>query len=194
MKLVNLFLAFFKIGFFTIGGGYVMLPLIQKEVVDNNKWLSNEEFLDAIAVAQSSPGAVAVNISVYVGYNLGGFLGALVCTLGTVLPSVITILIVAIYLFKYRELAIVSKVFLGVRPAVVSLIAYSALMLGKGVGFGWDKLVFALTSFALIVFFDISPMIVIIGGALISVVYYAYMDKKEDKKKMELSEKEGEEL
>lgn len=179
MKLFKLFMAFFKIGFFTIGGGYVMLPLIQKEVVDNNKWLTDEEFLDAIAIAQSSPGAVAINISIFIGYNLGGFLGALVCTLGTALPSVITILIVAIYLFQYREISIVEKVFLGIRPAVVSMIASSVVVLGKSLGFGWDKIIFAITSFTLIVFFDISPIAVILGGAVVSSLYYGYVDRKE---------------
>ena len=178
MKIFKLFMAFFKIGFFTIGGGYVMLPIIQKEVVDNNKWLTDEEFIDAIAIAQSSPGAVSINISIYIGYNLGGFLGALICTLGTALPSVITILIVAMYLFQYRELPIIERVFLGIRPAVVSLIASSVIVLAKPLGFGWDKIIFAVTSFVLIVLFDISPMIVILGGALLSAIYYGYMDKK----------------
>lgn len=188
MRLLKLFMTFLKIGFFTIGGGYVMLPLIQKEVVNNNGWLTDEEFLDAIAIAQSSPGAVAVNISIFIGYNLGGFLGALVCTLGTTLPSVITILVVAIYLYQYRDIAIIEKVFLGIRPAVVSMIASSVVVLAKPMGFDLEKIAFALTSFILIVFLDVSPILVILGGGLVSAIYYGFNDKKE----IDVVQEEGE--
>lgn len=186
MKLFKLFLAFFKIGFFTIGGGYAMLPLIQKEVVEVNKWLSEEDFLDAIAISQSAPGAVAVNISIFIGYKIGGFLGAVVSTLGTTLPSMIIILVVAKYLYQYKDIEIISKAFLGIRPAVVSLIASSVVMLGQALGFSIDKMIFAVLAFVLIVFFDISPVYVILFGGIISGIYYNMIDKRE-------AEKEGEE-
>lgn len=179
MKLFKLFLAFFKIGFFTIGGGYAMLPIIQREVVETNGWLDEEEFIDAIAISQSSPGAVAVNISVFIGYRLGGFLGAVVSTLGTVLPSIIIILVVAIFLYQYKDIAIVNKVFLGIRPAVVSLIASSVVMLAKGLGFSVERAVLAVASFTLIVFFDVSPIFVILGGGILTGVYYNLIKKDE---------------
>ncbi len=184
MKLFKLFMAFFKIGFFTIGGGYVMLPLIQREVVNENKWLTEEEFLDAIAISQSAPGAVAVNISIFIGYKLRGFWGAVVSTLGTTLPSVISILIVAMFLYQYKHIGVVEKVFLGIRPAVVSMIASSVVVLARSLGFSIDKLVFAVLSFILIVFVDISPIFIIICGGLISAFYY---------NKVDVDTKEGEE-
>ena len=189
MKLFKLFMAFFKIGFFTIGGGYAMLPLIQKEVVDVNGWLNEEEFLDAIAISQSSPGAVAVNISIFIGYRLGGVVGSIVSTLGTTLPSIIIILIVAIFLYEYKDIAIIQKVFLGIRPAVVSLIASSVVMLGKALGFSIDKVILAVASFILIVFFDISPVYIILFGGIISGIYY----NKFNKDTKVTDKKEGEE-
>lgn len=179
MELFKLFLAFFRIGFFTIGGGYAMLPLIQREVVDVNGWLDEEEFIDAIAISQSSPGAVAVNISVFIGYRLGGVFGAIVSTLGTVLPSIIIILVVAMFLFQYKDIAIVEKVFMGIRPAVVSLIASSVVMLAKGLGFSVERVVLAVLSFILIVFLNVSPIFVILGGGIITGVYYNLI-KKDD--------------
>lgn len=172
MKLFKLFLAFFKIGFFTIGGGYAMLPLIQKEVVDVNGWLKEEEFLDAIAISQSSPGAVAVNISIFIGYRLGGVLGAIIATLGTVLPSVLIILAVAMFLYDFKDNVIIEKIFLGIRPAVVSLIASSVVVLAKALGFSVDKVLLAVLSFVLIVFFGVSPIYVILGGGIFAGIYY----------------------
>ena len=179
MELFKLFLAFFRIGFFTIGGGYAMLPLIQREVVDVNGWLDEEEFIDAIAISQSSPGAVAVNISVFIGYRLGGVFGAIISTLVTVLPSIIIILVVAMFLFQYKDIAIVEKVFMGIRPAVVSLIASSVVMLAKGLGFSVERVVLAVLSFILIVFLNVSPIFVILGGGIITGVYYNLI-KKDD--------------
>ncbi len=188
MKLFKLFMAFFKIGFFTIGGGYAMLPLIQKEVVNVNGWLTEEEFLDAIAISQSSPGAVAVNISIFIGYRLGGILGAIVSTLGTTLPSIIIILVIAIFLYEYKDIAIVGKVFKGIRPAVVSMIASSVVLLGKALGFSVNNVILTVVSFVLIVFLDISPIVIILGGGLISGIYYSKF-----KKNKSIDTKEGEE-
>lgn len=192
MKLFKLFMAFFKIGFFTIGGGYAMLPLIQKEVVNVNKWLTEEDFLDAIAISQSAPGAIAVNISIFIGYRIGGFLGAIVSTLGTTLPSMIVILVVARYLYQYKDIAIIEKAFLGIRPAVVSLIASSVVILGQSLGFSLDKLLFAVISFVLIVFFGVSPVYVILFGGIISGIYYNMTDKRQLEREVG-AEKEGEE-
>ncbi len=191
MELFKLFIAFFRIGFFTIGGGYAMLPLIQREVVDVNGWLNEEEFMDAIAISQTSPGAVAVNISVFIGYRLGGVLGAIVSTLGTVLPSIIIILVVAIFLYQYKDITVVEKVFLGIRPAVVALIASSVVMLGKGLGFSVERAVLAVASFVFIVFLNVSPIFVILGGGLITGIYYNLI-KKDDNDDKETGIEEGE--
>ena len=92
-----MFLTFFKIGAFTFGGGFAMIPIIQKEVVENKKWIKDEEFIDTISIAQSSPGPIAVNSSIFVGYKISGFPGALICTFGTVLPSFLIILVIAVF-------------------------------------------------------------------------------------------------
>ena len=115
------FSIFFKIGLFTIGGGYAMVPLIQNEVVDRKKWISKEDFIDLLAIAQSAPGVFAVNIAIFIGYKLRKKKGAVVMTLGTVLPSFLIILAIAIFFQQFKEFEIVEKIFKGIRPAVVAL-------------------------------------------------------------------------
>ncbi len=103
-KLLKLFWAFFKIGAFTIGGGYAMLPLIQREVVDENNWLTTEEFIDILAIAEVTPGPVAVNTSTYVGYKVAGIKGAMFCTLGTILPSFTIILLFVNFFWGFGKI------------------------------------------------------------------------------------------
>ena len=116
----TLFITFVRIGAFTIGGGYAMLPLIQREVVDRG-WMSKEEFIDLFAVAQSLPGVFAVNISIFVGYKLKKLTGSVICALGTILPSFLIILAIALFFTQFRENEWVEKAFKGLRPAVVAL-------------------------------------------------------------------------
>src|SRR5690554_1238352 len=118
--LFKMFITFFKIGAFTFGGGYAMIPIIQEEVVGKKKWIDDSEFMNAIAVAQGSPGPVAVNTSIYVGYRIGGLPGALTATLGTILPSFLIILLIAMFFYQFRDYAIIDKIFLGIRPAIVA--------------------------------------------------------------------------
>jgi chromate transporter len=123
---LELFITFFKIGLFTFGGGYAMLPLIQKEVL-NHGWMEIEEIINFIAVSESTPGPFAINCATYVGMETGGVLGAVCATLGVVLPSLIVILCVARFYKKFKESKIVSAVMTGLRPAVIGLIG-SALV------------------------------------------------------------------
>lgn len=167
----DMFLTFFKIGAFTFGGGYAMIPIIQEEVVEKKKWINDEEFMDAIAVAQASPGPVAVNTSIYCGYKLKGFIGALICTMGTVLPSFIIILIIAKFFYQFRSNPIIDKVFMGIRPAVVALILSSVYKMWIKSKFGYDKLVVAIVTVLIIVFMDISPIWLIVAGGVGSVVF-----------------------
>ena len=118
---LELFLTFFKIGLFTFGGGYAMLPLIQEEVIAHN-WMKVEDIVNFIAVSESTPGPFAINIATYVGTETGGFLGAVCATLGVVLPSFFVILIVARVYKKFKESAVVQSVMTGLRPAVIGLI------------------------------------------------------------------------
>ena len=127
----RLFWTYIKIGTFTIGGGYAMLPLIEREVVDKNHWLDDKEFLNMIALAQAAPGLIAVNSAIFIGHRLAGWKGVVACVLGATLPSIIMILLIAMYLTRFKDLPAVEAVFKGVRPAVVALIAATVIRLIK---------------------------------------------------------------
>lgn len=132
-KLLNLFLTFFRIGLFTFGGGYAMIPLIQRETVENHKWISDDDILEVIAIAESTPGPIAINSATFIGYKVAGVWGSFFATLGVVLPSFIIILIVAQFFEKFKESKGVKGVMSGLKPAVVGLIATAVLSIGKTV-------------------------------------------------------------
>lgn len=119
----SLFTTFFHIGLFTIGGGYAMIPLIEQKVVEEKQWLSREELLDLMAVAQSCPGVFAVNIAIFIGYKLRGTWGAILATLGCALPSFLIILSIALFFRQFQDNPWVARAFRGIRPCVVALIA-----------------------------------------------------------------------
>ena len=175
--LFDLFFTFFKIGAFTFGGGYAMLPIIQKEIVENKGLISEEEFMDAIALAQASPGPVAVNTSVYVGYRIRGFKGALSATLGAVLPSFLIILLIAAYFIQFRDNQIVERVFLGIRPAIVALILAAVYKMWIKTKRTYLKFFVAIGTIFIIIFLGISPVWVVIAGALVSVIYHKFILK-----------------
>ncbi len=125
------FKTFFRMGAFTIGGGYAMIPLIESEVVDKHKWIGREEFLDIMAIAQSCPGVFAVNMSVFIGYKLRRLPGAICATLGATLPSFIIILLIATFFTHIKDSPVVQSIFYGIRPAVVALIAAPTFRLAK---------------------------------------------------------------
>ncbi|MCC8108574.1 MAG: chromate transporter [Planctomycetes bacterium] len=127
----ELFMVFFRIGLFTIGGGYAMLPLIEREIVEKKRWIGSEDFLNVLAVAQSLPGPIAVNTGVFVGYKTRRFPGAVVGLLGVVMPSFICMIILATFFVNIRENPTVAAVFTGIRPAVAALIAGSVVSLGR---------------------------------------------------------------
>ena len=129
----QLFLTYLKIGTFTIGGGYAMLPLIQREVVERKGWIDEEEFLNMIALAQAAPGLIAVNSAIFIGWRVGGWKGVCGAVLGAVLPSFIIILAIAMIFTEWKELPAVEAVFKGVRPAVVALIAAPLVKMTKSV-------------------------------------------------------------
>lgn len=125
------FLIFLKIGLFTIGGGYAMVPLIQDEIVDKRKWIDKEDFIDLLALTQSVPGIFAVNIAIFIGYKLRKFRGALAMALGTILPSFFIILAIALFFQQFKQYPIVENIFKGIRPAVVALIAAPTFSMAK---------------------------------------------------------------
>ena len=125
------FKTFFKIGSFTLGGGYAMIPLIQEEVVNRHKWITEEEFLDLMAISQTLPGVFAVNFSIYIGHRLRGLKGSLSLAAGTVLPSFLIVLAIALFFTTVGDSHLIEAVFKGIRPAVVALIAAPCIKLAR---------------------------------------------------------------
>ena len=160
--LLELYLIFFKMGLFTFGGGYAMLPLLEREVVDKKGWASHEEILDYYAIGQSTPGIIAINTSTFCGYKVGGNIGGIVASLGFISPSIIIISIIAKFLQSFSHLAIIQHAFAGVRVAVCALVFYSVVnMIKKDANTGLKFMVFVLT-FIAIGFLSISPIVVVI--------------------------------
>lgn len=168
--LLDLFLTFMRIGAFTFGGGYAMLSLIQKEVVDNKKWASEEEVLDYYAVAQCTPGVIAVNTATFIGYKKGGILGAAAATLGVILPSLVIIILIASVLTAFMEYEIVAHIFGGIRACVAVLIINAVITMGKKALI--DKICIAVMIISLVisvVFPSVSPIFIVLGAALLGI-------------------------
>lgn len=168
---LKLFLTFFKIGAFTFGGGWAMLSLIEREIVDRHAWIDRKEYLDLIAVAQSLPGILAVNVSVAVGDKLRGMRGAVTAALGTILPSFVIILCIAIFLTPdlIKENETLSAIFKGIRPAVVALIVAPVISSARSAGIGW-RTVMIPVAVALLIWSKLplvsSPILyIVLGGA-----------------------------
>ena len=176
---LQLFLTFCKIGAFTFGGGWAMISIIQREIVERHHWIELDEFLDLLAVAQSMPGILAVNISVVVGDHLKGIKGSICAAIGTILPSFLMILAIAIFLTPdtIKNNAIVSRIFKGIRPAVVALIIAPVLTTAKAAGINW-KTVIIPVSVALLIYSKIpvisNPIIYIVLGAIGGYIYYMH--------------------
>lgn len=166
-RLWEIFGVFFKIGLFTIGGGYAMLPIIQKEVVETKGWMTDEEFLDAISLTNSLPGPLATNSATFVGYRVAGAPGSIAAVLGAATPSVVIILLIAMVFNNIMDLPVVQYIFNGVRPAVVALILYAVIKLAKSAKitayFNW---IVALFGFVSIAVFGLHPIIVVVLAAL----------------------------
>jgi len=164
----HLFITFFKIGLFTIGSGYAMIPLIQREVVDIRGWFTKEEFLDQFALAQSSPGPFALNTAIFVGYKMRGFTGALCAMMGVTLPSFAVMLLIALYLTGFRENRWVNAAFEGMRPAVLALIVVPFVKYISGLK-RWG-VILALAVAAAIWAAGVSPVHLILGAGAAGVL------------------------
>ena len=175
-KSLTLFLSFAKIGSFTFGGGYAMVPLIEREIIDKRGWVDKSEFLELLTLAQSAPGPIVLNTSVFVGYKVDGYRGAIWGTLGVVLPSFLVILLIAVYFSSMRENPTVEAVFKGMRPAVVALIIAPIINLSRGLG--WVRSVLAVLGALAVWHFGFSPIYLIIAGAVGGIVYGFYRKDK----------------
>ncbi len=160
--------SFLKIGAFTFGGGYAMIPLIEREVVIRRKWVGDDEFLELLTLAQTAPGPISLNTSVFVGYKVGGYRGALAAVLGTVLPSFVVILVIAVWFADVRFNRWVDAAFKGMRPAVVALIAAPLVRLTKGME--WWKIAVAIAAAVVVWQLGVSPIYFIIAGAVAGVI------------------------
>lgn len=161
-ELIDLALTFARIGLFTFGGGYAMLPLLQREVVEKKKWSTEEELLDYYAIGQSTPGVISVNTATFIGYKRKGVLGAIFSTLGIITPSVIIILLIASILSQFMDLAIIRHAFAGIRVAVCALVSLSIYNLAKVGIVDFFTLFWMILTFIGIAFFNISPIIIVV--------------------------------
>ena len=174
--LSQLFSTFFHIGLFTIGGGYAMIPLIEAKVVDRKQWISREDLLDLMAVAQSCPGIFAVNIAIFIGYKTRGVAGALMSTLGCIMPSFAIILAIALFFRQFQDNVWVARAFRGIRPCVVALIAAPMFKMGKTAKIGWTNVWIPALGAFLIWMFGISPIWVIAAAGIGGYIYGKLME------------------
>ncbi len=168
---LKLFISFFKIGAFTFGGGWAMIPLIEREVVDKQNWIKREDFVDALAIAQSLPGVLAVNISILIGNKLRGLKGCLTATLGTILPSFLIILAIAIWFVQSYDNPVVERIFKGIRPAVVALIVSPVFSTAKTARINIKTVIIPIIVALSIWLGGISPIWFVLLGAIGGILY-----------------------
>ena len=169
-NLLPLFLTFLKIGGFTFGGGYAMIPIIQREIVEKKKWITDDDILEIIAIAESTPGPIAINSATFVGYRVGGYLGAMLATLGVVLPPFCIIFAISFVLRQFSELKAVKYAFWGIRAGVLALICKALWSMYKKVNKGLVPYIIMALAFIAVAVFDINVLYVIIGCAVIGLV------------------------
>jgi chromate transporter len=170
-KYCELFYSFLKIGTFTIGGGYAMIPLMEQELVDRRQWMSREEFLNQLALSQSMPGVLAVNMATGLGYRLRGLRGAISAIAGNILMPIVFILILAVLFRHFRDNIFVERFFMGVRPAVVALIAAPVFRLAQSAKVAWSTCWIPILSALLIWLFDVSPILIILAAIILGFAY-----------------------
>ncbi len=171
-----LLLSFSKIGVFTFGGGYAMIPLIERELIDRRHWIEKERFLELLTLAQSAPGPIALNTAVFVGYHMDRYKGAVAAVLGVILPSFVILLLIAIFFTGIKDNPVVEAVFKGMRPAVVSLIAAPVFHLAHGMGM--YRIGLAVLVAAAVWRLGVSPIVMIILGALGGIAWTIYKSHK----------------
>ena len=180
--------SFAKISAFTFGGGFAMIPVIEREVVGRRKWITGEEFLDMLAISQSTPGLMAINLSIFIGDRLKGIKGGIVAAFGTALPSFLIILALAISFNSFKDNETVASAFKAIRPAVVALIAVPVISLSKAAKINIYTAAIPIVSVLLIVFLNLSPIWLIIAGAILGMAHlYISVNSKKRTRKNDLS-------
>lgn len=174
----QVFASFFKIGAFTFGGGYAMIPLIQKEAVEKRQWVTDEDILDIIAIAESTPGPIAINSATFVGYKAAGVLGSVCATLGVVLPSFTIILFLSFVLKQFSEFKPVVYAFNGIRAGVLALLVKALWTMYKKSPKGWAAYIVMAAAFVLTAIFDFNVIFVLIGCAVFGLVTSSIMERR----------------
>lgn len=177
VTLWQIFATFAKIGAFTIGGGYAMIPLIKDELVKRG-WLSEEELPDIIALAQSAPGVLAVNMSIFAGHRLRGVKGSIAATLGSVLPAFLTILLIAMLFKGYQDNPVVIRIFKGIRPVVVSLIAVPMINMARKNNRTWLAWAISLATLLMVAFLGYSPIYILLVLIVLAVAITLYKERR----------------
>lgn len=163
---LEMFGVFAKIGAFTLGGGYAMVPIMEKEVVDRHQWLTRDEFMDILIVAQSTPGLFAINIASHIGNKTHGLWGGIVGTLGVATPSIVALLLIAMFFQAFKENIYVEKIFMGIRPAVVALIAAPCFSMARTAHINRYNIWIPIVACLLISLLDVSPIWIIVVAGL----------------------------
>ncbi len=176
-KNLDLFITFLKIGAFTFGGGYAMIPLIQREIADNKKWIKDEDILEIVAIAESTPGPIAINAATFVGYRVAGFIGALAATLGVVLPSFLIIIIISYILDIFENSKGVQYAFNGIRAGVLALIVKALYNMYKQCPKNVVSYIVMGASFILAALLNVNVLIVIVFCALFGLITYIYNER-----------------
>lgn len=169
-KLSELFFCFFKIGLFTFGGGYAMIALIQREVSEKKKWISNKDILDITSICESTPGPISINTATFVGYKVSGFLGALVSTLGVIIPSFLIVSLISMFMSYFTNNIYIEYAFYGIRSCVLALILKSLILMYKECPHNISSYIVILFSFLIIMLFDINVIFVIILCGLYGII------------------------
>lgn len=180
-KLWEIFITFFKIGAFTFGGGFAMIPLIQNEAVEKNKWITDDDILEIVAIAESTPGPVAINAATFVGYRVCGVVGSVAATLGVVLPSFVIILLLSFVLRQFQQLKAVQYAFYGIRAGVLALLLKALWTMYKKNPKSWVSYVVMGGSFILTAVLDVNVLFVIIGCAVFGLVTSLMMERRAKK-------------
>lgn len=180
-QLWQIFAAFFKIGAFTFGGGLAMIPLIQREAVEKHGWVSDDDILEIVAIAESTPGPIAINAATFVGYRAAGVWGSAVATFGTVLPSFVIILTISFVLRQFQQLPAVQYAFWGIRAGVVAMLIKSLYTMFKKSPKGWPAYVAMAAAFVLTTFVDVH-ILIIIGSCAVFGLVTAMLTERRAKK------------
>lgn len=177
-RALKLFLVFFRIGAFTFGGGYAMIPYIEREIVEKNKWIKSEDIVDIFAICQSVPGVIAVNSSTFVGYRVAGLAGSIAATIGVVLPSYIIISIIALFLYNFKDYPYVTEAFYGIQAGVTALMVHAVLRLGKTSVTNSFTFILAAGAFLALTLFGAPAIPVLIIAGILGLASMAYKNLK----------------